>query len=186
MISGQITFPSGIEQVSGGGNGNGKSASSAVMHLDRCKKLYCFLSPEHTSSPQRTFCGSVRFGGRGRGALEIYVFILVLGLDYTSEELSNPRQKFFRSQVMNTKSQRNENWQGETEIKAEKMHSNPQTLKRVLKKNQELSLVHDIGHTWGNGGVVPGISDHVLVWEIFGIDAATSFKIWELSPLSMK
>jgi len=43
------------------------------------------------------------------------------------------------------------------------MHSNPQTLKQVLKKNLELSLVHDIGHTWGNGGVVPGISDLVLV-----------------------
>ena len=87
MISGQITFPSGIEKARGE-KGNSKSASSAVMHLDRCKKMYCLLSPGHTSSPQRTFYGSISVRGGG-GPLDIYVFILVLDLEYVTEKLSN-------------------------------------------------------------------------------------------------
>lgn len=41
-------------------------------------------------------------------------------------------------------------------------------------KNLEVSIVHDIEHTWGNGGAIPGISDLIIVCEIFGIDAADS------------
>jgi hypothetical protein len=43
------------------------------------------------------------------------------------------------------------------------MHSNPQILIPVSKKNLELFLVHDIEDMWGNGGVVPCILDLFIV-----------------------
>jgi hypothetical protein len=94
VISGQITFPSGIEKAPEE-KGNSKSASSAVMHSDGCKKIYCLLSPEIASSPQHTFDGSVRFRV---SAQDIYV----LDLDCVYVKLRNLIRKLFRRQIMNT------------------------------------------------------------------------------------